>query len=317
MQTNHAMADTRDMSRDVWLEERRKGIGGSDAAAIMGVSPYSSQMMVYLDKLGMSEPGEENEASRIGHDLEGYVAQRFMEDTGKKVRKCNKILQHPEHEWMLANIDRDVVGEDAGFEAKTTSVYNKTDFESGIVPPNYFWQCQHYMAVTGASRWYLGVLVLGKAYHTFKIERNDDLIELLIAKEKEFWQEHVLKRVPPLPTGSEADEEAIALIYPKADDEIEIMDLHDMQDSLDLLEALKADRKILDKKISEKEQEIKLAMGTVQCGVTNRWRVSWKNQSSERIDSKLLRTEMPEVAARYVKRTESRVFKITKLKEAI
>lgn len=156
------MQSTLTMTREEWLSERRKGLGGSDAAAILGMNPYRSPLAVYMDKIGIAPEILDNEAIRQGRDLEQYVAERFCEDTGRKVRRCNRILQHPEYPWMLANIDRDVVGEDAGLECKTTSPYNKTPFDQGDVPAPYYWQCQHYMAVTGAKSWYLAVLVHGK-----------------------------------------------------------------------------------------------------------------------------------------------------------
>jgi len=156
-------ADTRKMSHEEWLASRRNGIGGSDASAILGVNPYSSPLKVYLDKIGKSEDKETNEAMRQGTDLEQYVADRFVEATGKKVRKCNKILQHPEYPWMLANIDRDIVGENAGLECKTISAFDIEDkLENGEYPAHYYVQCVHYMAITGADRWYLAVLVLGR-----------------------------------------------------------------------------------------------------------------------------------------------------------
>lgn len=216
MKNNIALiyADTRGMSREDWLKSRRGGIGGSDCAAIMGASAYASALSVYADKIGKAPDKETSEAMRQGTDLESYVAERFTEETGIKLRRMNRILQHPEYPWMLANIDRDVVGEDCGFEAKTTNLLNKHDFDAGEVPLNYMWQCQHYMAVTGAAYWYLAVMVMGKAFHIFRIDRDEALIEQLIEAEKEFWNEHVVKQIPPLPTGSDADEDALDAIYP-------------------------------------------------------------------------------------------------------
>ncbi len=184
----NALVRTLDMGRDEWLEWRRKGIGGSDAPAIIGLDRYRSAFDVYADKLGLKQEQPDNEAMRQGRDLEEYVASRFCEYTGKKVRRRNAILQHPEYPWMIADIDRCVVGENAGFEAKTTSVLNRTKFSQGEFPPNYYVQCMHYMAVTGAERWYLAVLVLNKAFHVFTIERDEAEIQALIAAEKDFWE---------------------------------------------------------------------------------------------------------------------------------
>ena len=96
MNNAKVFADTRKMTREEWLDARRNGIGGSDASAILGLNPYSSPLKVYLDKIGKGEEQETNEAMRQGTDLEPYVAERFTKETGKKVKRCNKILQHPD-----------------------------------------------------------------------------------------------------------------------------------------------------------------------------------------------------------------------------
>ena len=146
------LVNTKDMERQEWLEWRRKGIGGSDAAAILGLNPYCSPFDVYLDKIGAKEEQPDNEAMRQGRDFEDYVAMRFTEATGKKVRRRNAVLQHPEYPFILGNIDRLVVGEHAGLECKTTSVLNKAKFNQGEFPDTYYVQCMHYMPVTGLRK---------------------------------------------------------------------------------------------------------------------------------------------------------------------
>lgn len=317
MRNNTAVvfADTRDMSRDKWLEARRNGIGGSDAAAIMGANPYASPLAVYADKIGAAPDKETSEAMRQGTDLEAYVAERFTDATGIKLRRVNRIFQHPEYPWMLANIDRDVVGGDGGFEAKTTNILNKHDFENGEVPLNYMWQCQHYMAVTGAPYWYLAVLVLGKAFHVFRIDRDDALIDRLIQAEQEFWLEHVEKRVPPLPTGSDADDAALEAIYPESQAGSDA-DLTDVNDALNLIELLKADKAKLETRIRAAEDEIKAVLGNRERGTTAGWSVSWKSSTRSTVDTKRLRAELPEIAAQYTNTTQTRVFRVNKIKEA-
>lgn len=317
MKNNGALiyADTRDMSREEWLEARRGGIGGSDCAAIMGANSYVSPLSVYADKIGEAPEKETSEAMRQGNDFEAYVAERFTEETGIKLRRINRILQHPEYPWMLANIDRDVVGGEGGFEAKTTNMLNKHDFEGGEVPLNYMWQCQHYMAVTGAPYWYLAILVLGKSFHVFRVDRDETLIAQLIEAEKEFWNEHVLKVVPPLPTGTDADEDALDALYPASEDTEESIDLSEVSDALNLLELLKADKSVLERRIKEAEETVKLALGSRERGNTERWRVSWKNGNRTTLDSKRLRAELPEIACKYTSVSNTRTFRISKVKE--
>lgn len=147
MQANVYAAKS-DMTQEAWLASRRKGIGGSDAAAIIGLNPYKSAYAVYMDKIGLAPEQEDNERMRQGRDLEEYVARRFREHceeigTPKKTKNCNYILQHPKYPWMLANVDRLIVGENAGLECKTTSVLNLKRFKNGEYPQEYYVQCVH------------------------------------------------------------------------------------------------------------------------------------------------------------------------------
>lgn len=300
------------MTREEWLKERKKGIGGSDAAAIMGANPYSSPLTVYLDKLNLLPEKEISEAMRQGTDLEEYVAKRFVEASGKKVRNCNKILVSNEYPWMLANIDRTIVGEDAGLECKTTSIFNKHDFESGEVPVTYQWQCQHYMAVTGCQRWYLAVLVLSKGFYIYQVDRNDQLIKLLIDEERAFWEEHVLKNIPPLPIGIEADDDALEILYPQSSEDT--ADLTSVSATLDWIEIQKKNIETLEKSIEAAKQEIKQALGECERGINDKFRVSWKTVNSSRLDTKALKKDYPEIAEKYMINKSSRVFRIDKIK---
>lgn len=308
-------ADTRNMTRDEWLAARRKGIGGSDASAILGLNPYTTPLKVYLDKIGKAEEVETNEAMRQGTDLEQYVAERFMEETGKKVKKCNKILQHAGYMWMLANIDRKIVGENAGLECKTTSPYSKFKFDEGEINPHYYWQSMHYMAVTGADKWYVAILVLGKSFHVFEIARDEDAIKSLIRAEREFWEEHVVPKVPPLPTGSDADDEAVAALFPEGADGDEIMALDGLDDELNLRALKVQQRDALDAEIKEIDQELKLALGEFQRGVSAGWKINWTNTSTSRVDTKLLKQKYPQIAEEVTKTTAGRRFSISQIKE--
>ncbi|GHU76467.1 hypothetical protein AGMMS49992_22190 [Clostridia bacterium] len=140
------MIDMRGMSREQWLEERRKGIGGSDAAAILGKNSFKSAYTVWADKMGHSDDGD-SEAARQGRDLESYVAQRFVEETGVKVARVNSILVSKEYPWMRANIDRRIVsgGAFVGLECKTSRDIWLQKFKNGEYPLEYYAQCQHYI----------------------------------------------------------------------------------------------------------------------------------------------------------------------------
>lgn len=318
MQTAKVFADTREMSREEWIAARKKGIGGSDASAILGLNPYSSPLSVYLDKIGKSEEKETTEAMRQGTDLEQYVAERFCEETGKKVKRVNKILQHTDYPWMLANIDRDIVGEDAGLECKTTSPYSKFKFEEGEINPHYYWQSMHYMAVTGAKKWYVAILVLGKSFHVFEVARDEDAIAALIDAEQVFWEGHVEKKIPPLPTGTDVDDAAIDILYPQGDDGIEgenILEMDSMEDTLNLRDFKVRQRDEIDAEIKGIDQQIKMALGDFTRGTSAGWRINWTNTTTNRIDTKLLKQKYPQIAEEVTKTTAGRRFSVAKIKE--
>lgn len=185
---------TRTMSRPDWLAQRRKSIGGSDAAGIVGLSQYATPYTVWADKTGRLPEQEDNEAMRQGRDLEEYVANRWTEATGKTVRRSNAILYNSLYPFAHADIDRTVVGENAGLECKTTSTLNLRQFKNVEFPEKYYAQCVHYMAVTGAARWYLAVLVYGRGFFTFTLERDQAEIDALMGAERDFW--NLVEQIP-------------------------------------------------------------------------------------------------------------------------
>lgn len=251
--------------REQWLEARRKGIGGSDVAAILGLSEWESPYSVWADKLGYLPPKEENEAMRQGRDFEDYVARRFCEATGKKVRRVNRILQHPEQYFMLANIDRDVVGENAGLECKTTSVMNLKKFKNGEYPETYYCQCMHYMAVTGAGKWYLAVLILNKGFHIFEIERDEGEIAALISAERAFWT-MVENMTPPVIDSLDATRRALEIVNPM-NEEAPPAILYGQEEKLEEWSRLKEQRKSIDRSIKGIENQFLAALGGSVRGV--------------------------------------------------
>lgn len=212
----NVLASTAEMSRDKWLEARRKGIGGSDVAVIFGLSKYKSPIGLWLDKTGQVEPEEAGEAAYWGTILEPVVAQEFTKLTGLKVRRRNAILQHPEHPFMLANVDRFVDKQKAGLECKTASEYLKDQWEYDNVPDAYYLQCHHYMAVTGYSSWYIAVLIGGNKFKWAKIERNEQVIQRIIEGEAEFWK-YVETMTSPPANGSPACSDELKSLYPVSD----------------------------------------------------------------------------------------------------
>ena len=303
------LIDTKELSHQEWLKYRNMGIGGSDIGAIAGMNPWKSPISVFLDKTGQGEPIPDNERMRIGRDLEDYVAQRFAEEKGVKVRKKNAILQHDEYEWMLANIDREIVGKKEGLECKVTNSFGRTDWENEI-PPYYELQCHHYMAVTGYDAWWLAVLVGNEKVIIQKIERDQELIDHLIQIEKNFWEEHVLKNEMPAPDGSEDAAEIIKKKYPRGNGEtVEIYE-QEWQDRAKRIVELDALTKELKREQDTLKQEIQLELKEAERAVIGDYKVNWSMVVSNRLDSKALEKDHPDIVKNYKKESVSRRFSI-------
>lgn len=197
-----------------WLEMRMKGIGGSDAAIVCGLNKWKSPHALWLEKTGQVEPEDlsDNEYVYWGHKLEQLVADRFCELTGKKVRKCG-LMQSIEHPFMLASVDRLVVGENAGLECKTANGFSGKQWEADEIPDAYYIQALHYLSVTGFDKWYIAVLIGGNHFVWKEIPRNDEEIAALIEAEKDFWL-MVENNIEPPVDGTASCSESLLKKYP-------------------------------------------------------------------------------------------------------
>ena len=207
------IVSTLNMEKQEWLNYRKQGIGGSDAGAVCGLNPYKTAMEVYQDKVSLETEEFDNEAMRQGRDFEDYVARRFTEVTGKKVRRANAMFCHETYPFMRADVDRMVVGEKAGLECKTASPFLADKWQDGQVPIHYYIQCLHYMTVCDVDAWYIAVLIFGREFKYYRMERDEEMIADLIRIEQDFWQNHVLKGQMPSPDGSKLADSVIAEYY--------------------------------------------------------------------------------------------------------
>lgn len=305
---------TKAMSREEWLMRRRKTIGGSDAAGIVGLSRWASPFSVWADKTGRAAEKEDTEAMRQGRDLEDYVARRWMEETGKRVYRLPAMLYHPKYPFAHADVDRMVMGENAGLECKTTFSLDLKQFNGVEFPVQYYAQCVHYLAVTGADRWYLAVLAYGRGFFTFVLERDQAEIDALMAAEAEFWK-LVEQDTPPDADGSEVTSAALREVYPIS--EQTTADLFGRDTVLREYMRLKEDKKALDTRIGEIENTIKADMGEAESGLCGSFHISWKSQNRQTFQAKEFAKDHPSIdLAPYYKSTNLRPFKVTETREA-
>jgi putative phage-type endonuclease len=214
------LVKTNDLSREDWLSVRRNGIGSSDAAAAVGLNPYKSQLALWMEKTGRDDlfaPIDVNDESTPvywGTLLEPIVAASYVKRTGNRVRKVNAVLQHPDHGWMLANLDREVVGvpEVQILECKTAGVQGARLWKDGV-PDFVRLQVAHQLAVTGKRAADVAVLIGGQELQIHRIKRDDVLIERLIQLEEVFWG-YVQSDVAPPVDGSDSADQALRRLYP-------------------------------------------------------------------------------------------------------
>jgi putative phage-type endonuclease len=303
------LVSTKNMDRAEWLEWRRRGIGGSDAPAIVGVSRFKTRMGVWLEKTGQVEPEEPGEAAYWGQVLEEVVAREFCLRAGKKVQRRQAILVHPDYPFMITNLDRVVVGEKAGLECKTTSEFYREQWEDNRVPDEYVVQCQHYMAVTGFNKWYIAVLIGGNKFRWKEIPRDDELIGYLIKIEADFWR-LVETRTPPEMDGSEACSELLNRLYPQAEPGKQIELPSEAAELIAQYEEAREQEAYWAERKTEAENKLKALLGEAEMGWVGGRRVYWQTRVSTRLDTKALKAEQPEIYERYARQSVYRAFSI-------
>lgn len=301
-------------SHEEWKELRSHYIGGSDAAAVVGLNSFSSPYALWAEKTGRVPGFDGNLATEVGTYLEDFVARKFTAETGKKVRRVNQSVFNSDYPWAIANIDRDIVGEDAGLEIKTTSEMNLKRFKNGEYPANYYCQCIHYMAVTGKQRWYLAVLIGNREFRWFTIERDEGEISALMSAEKDFW-ELVKNDTPPLPDGAEATSDTLTALFPSGD--TSTADLTGYSSDLGEYMALKEQIKELTKQADSIANTIKALMGNSGRGENDEFRVSWTSSTRRSFDSKRFAAENPDIDLEdYYNESSTRTFRVAKQKGA-
>jgi putative phage-type endonuclease len=280
------------------LEVRHLYLGGTEAAAVVGLSRRKTLLEVWANKTG-AVPREEvtSEAAKVGTYLEEYVARRFTEETGKKVRRVNDTLFHKQYPFLGANLDRRVIGENAILEAKTTTAWLADEWKSTEIPPEYICQCLHYLAVTGAARCYLAVLIGNQEFKWMVIERDEAAIASLVRREVEFWNRFVVPGVMPKMVRA-ADSDVLYKLFPEPPDSSLMSLPSEANEIIELIISYQADEKNLKALIGQKKNEIKMMLGETEIGLTDKYRASWKVQTRD--DGK-----------------KSRVLRISQRKEAI
>ena len=314
------LVSTKDLSRDEWLDVRKRGIGSSDSSAAIGLNPYKSQLELWLEKTNrdqhLAKPNPDDDTAPVfwGVVLEPVVASQYQRRSGNKVRKVNAVLQHPEIPWMLANIDREVVGSTDVqiLECKTAGINGAKLWRDGV--PKYVEvQVMHQLAVTGKQAADVAVLLGGQQLEVYRIERDEILIKHLIELERQFWH-YVETDTPPPADGSNSAERALRLLYPE--DDGEVLDFTEdpvLNETFFNLKQIRHTQAELNQREAELKQALQQAIGTASKAVFADGSISWKkSRDSVSIDTAALLADHPELKSRYqVSKPGSRRFLIS------
>lgn len=307
--------------RESWLAWRRQGIGGSDAAAVCGLDPYRTPYALFLEKMGVLDSAEENERMLWGRLLEPPIADEFERRQGLWVCQRQLMSVHPERSWQRATLDGKVFDNPAGdgaslgiYEGKTTHAHWESDWAEGV-PERYTLQIQHNMAVTDDERAYVTCLIGGQKLVIHVVERDDELIGMLVDLETDFWR-RVQEGTPPPIDGSEATADAIRAAFPMADPG-EAVELPD--EALELvreIEAAQAEEKVAHERLQQAKSQLMAQLGGAAIGMyAGRELVTWKSVTARRLDSDALKQAHPEIVAEFTKESSYRRFLTKKTKE--
>jgi putative phage-type endonuclease len=284
------------MNREEWLNERRKGIGGSDAAAICGVSPWKSPYQVYLEKIGESPEQADNDAMFWGRTLEPVIRQRYADVTGKEVVVPNTILQHPDIKFMLANLDGEVPGERV-VEIKTArSDQDWGEPGTNEIPDTYMLQVQHYLIVRALPVADVAALFHGNDFRIYEVPADKELQNLLITRESEFWN-MVQNATPPDPT-TFADIRQKWGGVSKAVEVVATPQVTAIVEELARIKELKKTEKDLQTQVMAYLKDA----DTLIHPIDNKPLVTWKlGKPSKRLDTAALKAEKPEIYEQFGK----------------
>lgn len=296
-------------SREEWLELRRRYIGGSDAASVVGLNDYQSPYALWTEKMGIAPAFEGNLRTRVGTELEPVIAKLFEEETGKKVQNCNFSLINDAFPWAVADVDRMVIGEDAILEIKSTSALNMKHYKNGDYPARFYVQVMHYLAVTGKQKAYLAVLIGNSDFRIFEIERDESEIAALMEAEKQFYGYMQSGEEPP---ANAVDVESIELAHPSSNGTS--IELFGQQNIMREYLELKARIAALEKEADGIAAVLKQDMGDAEKGTDGEYIVTWANRTRTTFDKKAFQKDNPNIdLSKWEKTSNYRAFSIKKL----
>lgn len=296
--------DLTQSTEDDWLAARMTGLTGSDALAVLGLDPYKSRFALWQEKRSGKRDDTDTERALAGRILEPAVKKLFTAKTGLEVRDMNVLARSTEHPFMLATPDG-MVGDDAGYEGKTTTVWLRDDWANDEVPLRALAQGAHYMAVLGWPRVYFAALI-DNLVHVRVVERDDTFIDQLIEREAEFWKLVETGEMPPV-DHHPSTTDALAEMYPE---HVEDKSIELAEDLIDAWRDAKTELALAEMRVDALSNRIRNELGDAEIGTVNGDKaVSWKAQTRRQVDVKALRAAHPSIVEEFTVTSRQRVLR--------
>lgn len=305
--------NTDNKKRQEWLERRRKGIGASDVASILGLSPFNTAIGVYMDKLGLSEDKPMTEHMENGLLMEPFIIEKFKRSSGKKTYRPTKERWSTDYPFLFATPDALIAKEKAGLECKFIN-YNLDAWLDGV-PHYYMLQCQHQMLVYGYEHWYLAAQFGGNRFQYYHIKRDNELIDIILPKLKAFWFDHV--KAGKIPEPQHADSSNILMLnQDMLENDEEPLLLENLSETIEEYNNARDMVKQYKQQQDQCANIIKQALGSHKYGRTAKYTATWSKWTTERFDSSLFKKEHPDLFQKYIRTDHASRLSLKTIKES-
>lgn len=299
------------MSEITVVKDRKNMIGGSDIAAILGLSRFKTPLRLWAEKVGEVEPEDLStmESVELGIELEDFVAKKFQRKTGLKVRRAPKIYSHEKYDFLRCQVDRLIEGTDELLEVKTTSAWMEKHWAGEEIPQDYICQVIWQLGMTGRAVGHIAVLIGGQKFRTRRLIADKELFSMMVEQALNFWK-CVQERIPPMASG--LDNPFIVELYPQHGDQIQQVD--ELNDKIALLMQTKGSIAELEKTQDEIEAQLKSIIGNNLGIRTKEYFVTWKEQIRKGVDVERLKESG--LYEQYLKQTSTRILRVQKEKKS-
>lgn len=285
-------------------------IGGSSIAAVLGLSNFKTQLQIWAELTGMvaKEDISGKMQVRLGNKMESVVAEIFTEDTGKKLHRVNETFTHDNYPYLVGHIDRRIVGEKSIVEIKAVSAWSREQWKDGQAPQEYILQLMWYLGLTKTNMGYLVALIGNQELAIVPVVFDKEIFETMVKKAVDFWENFVIPKVMPTQITKD-DGSTLYQLFPVADSNKDIILTDEATALIETLEANSAELMALEGQIEASKNMLKAMMGEAESAQAGKYRITWKNQTSKRIDVDRLKKEQEVIYGAYLKESSTRVLR--------